>query len=285
MNYCFEEIADKTAEALVQASTTFRPDQIKAYQAAIAKEDNAHAKWVMETILENAQIAAEKKLPLCDDTGIPHVLLEIGSEAVVPPGFFSAVEEGIVRGLRMLPGRPMAVKGSDIERITQSAGLSGRSEDLALAPVQIRNISGAQIRLTVLMLGGGPEIRGKTQRVFHKHSLEVVLDEIVSWAREGADKLGCLPCTLLLGIGRTNVEAASLALEAGAHGNFQVQSELERRITDAVNDSGIGALNLGGKTTALATFLKVGPQRASGVRVVSLRLGCCFDPRRATISF
>ena len=70
-------------------------------------------------------------------------------------------------------------------------------------------------------------------------------------------------------------------MEAMAKGNFLVQSEMEQRITDAVNQSGYGALGLGGNTTVLGTFVKVGPQRASGIRVVSMRLGCCFDPRRA----
>lgn len=74
-------------------------------------------------------------------------------------------------------------------------------------------------------------------------------------------------------------------MEAMAKGNFLVQSDIEKRITDAVNESGCGALGLGGKTTVLGTFVKVGPQRASGIRVVSMRLGCCFDPRRAECLF
>ncbi len=153
------------------------------------------------------------------------------------------------------------------------------------APIQIEIVSGKEIRLSVLMLGGGPEIRGKTERVFHKHSLDVVVGEMVSWAREGAAKLGCLPCVLCFGIGRTNVEAASLALKAMKDGSFNRQNEMEAHITSLINDSGIGPLGLGGVNTALATFVKVGPQRASGVRIVSLRVGCCFDPRRASVTF
>ena len=68
-------------------------------------------------------------------------------------------------------------------------------------------------------------------------------------------------------------------------GDFGKQSELEQSVTDAVNADGPGALDVGGRTTVLGTFVKVGPQRASGVRVVSLRVGCCFDPRRATRSW
>lgn len=179
----------------------------------------------------------------------------------------------------------MGVKGNDLERISQRGGLSEDSGAVLAAPIQTRHVPGKNIKLTVMMYGGGPEIRGKTLRVFHKHSERIVIDEMIAWGVEGAKLLGCLPCVLVFGVGRSNYEAASLALEAMAKGNFLVQSEMEQKITNEVNRSGLGALGLGGKTTVLGTFVKVGPQRASGVRVVSMRLGCCFDPRRAECTF
>lgn len=282
---CYEEIVAKTAETLVEASTTFRPDQIEAYRRAAAAEGSKATRWVLEKILENADAADKTRFPLCDDTGIPHVLVEVGEEAALPKGFLKAVEEGVARGLRALPGRPMAVKGEDLERISQSAGLHDDPGALLMAPPQFRAVPGDAVTLTVLMYGGGPEIRGKTLRVFHKHSADVVIDEMIAWGVEGAKLLGCQPCILSFGIGRSNLEAASLSMEAMAKGDFTRQSEMERRITDGVNESGVGALGLGGDCTVLGTFVKVGPQRASGIRVVSLRTGCCFDPRRATTTF
>ena len=279
------EVSEKTAQTLVRASTVFRPDQIAAYKRAVEKEESPHAKWVLNNILENAEIAEQKSFPLCDDTGIPHLFIEIGDECAVPAGFYRAVEEGVAKGLRMLPGRPMAVKGNDEERISQCKGLYESPDALSMAPVQTRRVPGKDIRLTVMMYGGGPEIRGKTLRVFHKHSLDTVINEMIAWGVEGAKLLGCLPCVLVFGIGRSNYEAAALGMEAMAKGDFLVQSDIEKRITDAVNESGCGALGLGGKTTALGAFVKVGAQRASGIRVVSMRLGCCFDPRRAECLF
>lgn len=283
MGVSCEKVVEAVGEALIRASTTWRPDQKQRYAGALASESSEKAKWVLETLVDNFLVAADKLLPLCDDTGIPHVFVEIGDGAELPAGFLAAVEEGVKAGLRRLPGRPMAVAGDEIQRITQSAGLAEDPGALAPAPVQVRRIPGDKVKITVLMLGGGPEIRGRTMRVFHGHSLDVVLAEMVRWAREGAAKLGCLPCVLAFGIGRTNVEAASLALEAMKDGDFTVQGPLERRVTEEVNHTGIGPLGLGGNTTALATFIRVGPQRASGVRIVSLRVGCCFDPRRATV--
>ena len=277
-----DNIIGNVANTLIKASVSFRTDQIKRYEAALEAENNMQAKWVLTNILENAKVGDEQKLPLCDDTGIPHVFLEIGDEVSLPAGFLKAVDQGIAQGLQKLPGRPMAVKGNDVERLTQEAGLYGDPEKLIPAPIQVRRVPGEQVKLTVLMLGGGPEIRGKTMRVFHKHSLEVISNEMISWAKEGATLLGCQPCVLAFGIGRTNVEAASLALEAMKDGDLLEQSDLEQYITDEVNKSNVGPLGVGGSTTALGTFIKVGPQRASGVRVVSLRVGCCFDPRKAT---
>lgn len=280
-----EEIVDQVADAVVRASTSYTPDQLRAYKACLAKEPNPHACWVLEGLIENALKAQEVKLPLCDDTGIPHVVIELGSEAQMPAGFLPAVEQGIAEGLMRLPGRPMGVIGNDVERITQSAGLSPRSDGVLMAPIQLKNVPGSNIKLTVLMMGGGPELRGKTLRVFHKHSFDIVLDEMVEWAKDAVAKLGCQPAVLAFGIGRTNLEAASLALDAMKDGNFDVQSEIEKEITTRVNATGIGPLSLGGETSVLATFLKVGPQRASGFRVISLRTGCCVDPRRASVTF
>ena len=69
--------------------------------------------------------------------------------------------------------------------------------------------------------------------------------------------------------------------QALVDGTYERQSDLEREITERVNESHVGALGLGGDTTVLATFMKVGPQRASGVRIVCMRPCCCFEPRIA----
>ena len=90
-----EEIVDQVADAVVRASTSYTPDQLRAYKACLAKEPNPHACWVLEGLIENALKAQEVKLPLCDDTGIPHVVIELGSEAQMPAGFLPAVEQGI----------------------------------------------------------------------------------------------------------------------------------------------------------------------------------------------
>lgn len=277
----YEKIVNKVSETLVTAGSTFSEDKIRAYKRAINKESNPQSKWVMEQILENAYVAAENRGPLCDDTGIPHIYLEVGKNHSVSGEMISAIHEGVAKGLRTLPGRPMAIKGNDEQRLDQSGGLNEDSGALLPAPIQIRNVDEDVLRVYVLMEGGGPAIRGKDYRVFHKHSVDTVVAEIVSWAKEAVAQLGCSPCTLAVGIGRSHYEAAAMMMEAQVHGNYDIQSELEKKITEEVNKANIGALGLKGDTSVIATFLKVGPQRASGVRIVCLRPCCCFEPRVA----
>ena len=276
-------IIDKVADCLVRAGSTFREDQKEAYRKAIADEKNSNACWVMRQVLDNALVAENRRGPLCDDTGIPHLFLEVGPNKAVTGALLEEIKEGVRQGLRQLPGRPMAIKGDDYSRIDQSGGLNEDSGALASSPILIKPLDEDVLRLTVLMLGGGPAIRGITQRVFHKHSVDVVIEEIVNRAKPAVSQLGCSPCVLAVGIGRSQFEATSMMMEAMAKGNFNEQSDFEQRITTKVNEAEVGPLGLGGKHSVLATFAKIGPQRASGVRIVALRPCCCFEPRRASV--
>ena len=276
-------IREKVADCLVRAGSTFREDQKEAYRKAIADETNGQSCWVMQQVLDNAIVAEERRSPLCDDTGIPHLFLEVGKNRSVSGTMMQEIMEGVEMGLRQLPGRPMAIMGDDNARIDQSGGLNPDSGALKPSPILIKPVDEDVIRLTVLMLGGGPAIRGITQRIFHKHNVDVMIDEIVNRAKEGVSKLGCSPCVLAVGIGRSQFEATSMMMEAMVYGDFSKQTDFERKITEKVNEANIGPLGLGGKHSVLATFAKVGPQRASGVRIVALRPCCCFEPRRASV--
>lgn len=276
-------IVEKVADCLVRAGSTFREDQKEAYRRAIADETNEQSCWVLRQVLDNALVAEDRKSPLCDDTGIPHLFLEVGKNRSVSGAKMQEIMEGVEMGLRKLPGRPMAIMGDDSARIDQSGGLNPDSGALKPSPILIKPIYEDVIRLTILMLGGGPAIRGITQRIFHKHNVDVVIEEIVNRATLAVRQLGCSPCVLAVGIGRSQFEAASLMMEAMAKGDFAVQSEFENEITERVNATNVGPLGLGGKHSVLATFAKVGPQRASGVRIVALRPCCCFEPRRASV--
>ena len=133
-------IVEKVADCLVRAGSTFREDQKEAYRKAIAKESNAQSCWVMQQVLDNAIVAEERRSPLCDDTGIPHLFLEVGKNRSVSGEMMQEIMEGVELGLRQLPGRPMAIMGDDNARIDQSGGLNPDSGALKPSPILIKPI-------------------------------------------------------------------------------------------------------------------------------------------------
>lgn len=277
------DIVNLIRDAVIEASTTFRKDQFDAYKRALDMERDENASWMLELLIKNAEIANKNKFPLCDDTGIPHVLLEIGEDVKIPGNFFEDIRYGIKKGLQELPARPMAVRGNGIERIEQSKGLYQDPGKLISPSFIIDKTNEDGVNINVLMLGGGPEIRASTYRVFHKRDNRKIFNEVKTWMRSEVPMLGCTPCIPAVGIGRTHFEASSLMLKAMVHGNLNMQSEIEEEITESINGSKIGTLGIGGSVTALGSFVKIGPQRASGVRILSMRPCCLIEPRRSTV--
>lgn len=286
-------ILDDISKTIIDASTTLSCDKYDALKRAIELEDNENAKWALEQILENYKVAQDIKFPLCDDTGIPHVIVEIGEDRQLSGKLINQIHRGIELGLNNLPARPMAVIGDEVQRINQSEGLFEKPGMLRPVPILIdngldehsykRDISPDTLNIHFILEGGGPEIRAKTLRVYHKRSFDNVINTACEWLEESLKMLGCTPSIPAIGIGRTHYEATSLLLKAIAYGNLDNQSEHEKRITNRLNKTDIGPMGFGGKTTVLGTYLNIGNQRASGVRIVSIRPSCFVEPRVATL--
>ena len=243
------DLIEKVQDAVVNAGSSYSEDRLAAYENALKLEkelNNENAVWALEQI--------------------PHVLIEIGEKREIPKGFFNEINIGIAQGLDKLPGRPMAVKGNDIERIEQSQGLYNESHMMKPASFLIEEkdessygrligVDEDKIRITILLEGGGPEIRAKTYRVFHKRDSKIVFGEALDWLKE------------------------SLAMLGG------YQSDIEKYIAEELNKTNIGPLGLGGKTTVLGSFVNIGSQRASGVRIVAARPACFVEPRVSSFEF
>ena len=146
-------VKEKVADCLVRAGSTFREDQMEAYRRAIANEEIESSCWVMQQVLDNALVAEKNRGPLCDDTGIPHLFLEVGKNRAVTGELLEEIKDGVRQGLRQLPGRPMAIKGDDYARIDQSGGLNEDSGALAPSPILIKPVDEDVLRLTIMMLG------------------------------------------------------------------------------------------------------------------------------------
>ena len=88
----YDEIVALVRDTLVDAGSTFRPDKKEAYKRAIETERNEKAKWVLEQVMENAEVAERDKSPLCDDSGIPHLVLEVGEDCAVTGKMLDAIK-------------------------------------------------------------------------------------------------------------------------------------------------------------------------------------------------
>lgn len=287
------DIIEDVSNTIIEASTNLSKDKYNALKKAISIEDNENALWTLNQILKNYKVANKVKFPLCDDTGIPHVIIEMGEKREITGNLIAQINEGIKEGLNNLPARPMAVKGNDIERIEQSKGLYDNPGQMKAASFLIdsfsddstykRDISPDTLNIHFILEGGGPEIRAKTYRIYHKRSVVNVMDTAIGWLEESLKMLGCTPSVPAIGIGRTHYEAASLLLKSIVYGNLDFQNELEEYVTERLNKTNIGPLGFGGKTTVLGSFVNIGNQRASGVRIVSVRPSCFVEPRVATL--
>ena len=278
------DIVDKVSDCIIEASTRLSDDKKDALKLAIDNEDNENALWALKQILKNYEVGQESRFPLCDDTGIPHVIIELGRNREITSDMITQINEGIYQGLNRLPARPMAVRGNAIERVEQSKGLF---DDPGLMRPASFLIDDAQnpdtLNVHFLLQGGGPEIRAKTYRVYHRRSFDIVIREAISWLEDSLKLLGCTPSIPAIGIGRTHYEASSLMLKAMVYGNLNDLSDEERYVTQKLNESNIGPLGFWGKTTVLGIFLRIGNQRASGVRIVSVRPSCFVEPRKSTL--
>lgn len=288
------DITQQISNSIVEASTNLSDDKLRALKKAISTEDSANAQWALEQILENYQVAEKTNFPLCDDTGIPHVIIEVGEEREISGELINQIHKGIELGLNNLPARPMAVKGDEKERIEQSIGLYESPGMLRPAPILIDNINDEStykrdinpdtLNVHLLLEGGGPEIRAKTYRVYHKRSIENVIDTACEWLENSLRMLGCTPSIPSISIGRTHYEATSLLLKSIVYGNLDNQNTYEDYVTNKLNQTNIGPLGLGGKTTVLGSYVNIGNQRASGVRIVSVRPSCFVEPRVSTLN-
>lgn len=278
------DIVEKVSDSIIEASTSLSEDKKNALKSAIKNETNENASWALTQILKNYEVGEKTRFPLCDDTGIPHVIIELGAEREITSELMAQINEGIYQGLNKLPARPMAVKGNDIERIEQSCGLYDDPGLMKPASFLIDNAQNPDaLNIHFLLQGGGPEIRAKTYRVYHKRSFDVVINEAINWLEDSLKLLGCTPSIPAIGIGRTHYEASSLMLKAMIHGNLDNLTPEEKYVTEKLNRSNIGPLGFGGSTTVLGTFIKIGNQRASGVRIVSVRPSCFVEPRKSTL--
>lgn len=263
------DLIDSVADALQFISYYHPLDFIQAVHDAYLREKSEAAKDAMAQILVNSRMCAEGHRPICQDTGIVTVFLEIGMDVQWDSEL--SVEDMINEGVRRAYTHPDNVLRPSI--LNDPAGTRKNTGDNTPAVIHMRVVPGNKVEVHVAAKGGGSE--NKAKLVMLNPS-----DSIVDWVVETMPKLGagwCPPGILGIGIGGTAEKSAVLAKQAllapidiqelKSRGPQNRIEELRLEIFDAVNSLGIGAQGLGGVTTVLDVKILDYPTHAASLPV------------------
>lgn len=257
-------------ELAARASLELPKDVESAIAEALERETSSLGRYALGMILENAEVARREGLPLCQDTGMFHLFVELGEGVALPHSFQAAVDEGIRRATRRVPLRSSLVDLPIRER-------RDRGDN---TPVRVHVSGGGpegEARLTLLAKGGGSENATSLHLLLPGEGEEGVRRVVLEAVRaRGAQ--ACPPLVVCVGVGGDAGEALELALrgllrpvgERNPRGDL---ARLEEELLAEVNATGIGAAGLGGDTTALDVHLQEAPTHIACLPV-GVVLGC-----------
>ncbi|MDT8399339.1 MAG: fumarate hydratase [Pseudomonadales bacterium] len=264
-----QDVIQSVADALQYISYYHPLDFIQAVNRAYEREESQAAKDAMAQILINSRLCAEGKRPICQDTGIVTVFVEVGMDLRWQADM--GLEEMINEGVRQAYTHPDNVLRASI--LSDPAGARKNTGDNTPAVIHTRIVPGDRLSITVAAKGGGSENKAKLAMLNPS-------DSIVDWVLKTVPTMGagwCPPGMLGIGIGGTAEKAAVLAKEAlmdpididelRVRGPRNRIEELRLEIMDKVNDLGIGAQGLGGLTTVLDVKIRDYPTHAASLPV------------------
>lgn len=262
-------LTDATEKALIEAEIRLPSDVLAALRKAAAAESNEGARSELATILENIALAEERRVPICQDTGVPVVYLTLPPDIPLSPSIYEAVREGVRRATVAVPLRPNVVDPITRRNTGDNTGVG--------MPI-IHVTPGDRLTVTVLPKGAGSENASRLGMLLPSR-----VDDIPKFVTETMLIAGGRPCPpvfLGVGIGGTFDGVAALAKEALLL-PLDTMDGYEQEICDAVNALGIGPMGLGGDTTALAVKVKRADCHTASLPVaVNVQ---CWACRRATV--
>jgi len=252
------------------------PDVIIALKQAREKEKSPVCRDVLDRILENVEIAGKEQIPLCQDTGVAVVTLELGQEVHISGGdLYTAVNEGVRQGYDKGYLRKSIV--------SQPCFARANTEDNTPAMIHIDIVPGDRLKISVLPKGGGSENCSRLTVLTPAEGRQGVLDFVVNLV----DEVGCNACPPVIigvGVGGTTDKTMFIAKKAllrkvGEPSPDPEVADLEREILGRVNNLGIGAMGYGGTVTALAVHVETFPCHIASLPVaVNMQ---CWCARRA----
>ena len=257
------------ARLCVEACTQLPHEVESLLQRACETEPFAPARETLGLICQNACIAREQNMAICQDTGMAVVFAEVGQDVHITGGLLeNAVNEGVARGYTEGFLRKSIV-GDPIRR--------GNTGDNTPAVLHVKLVEGNQLKLSVSPKGFGSENMSRIAMLTPAQGLQGVKDFVVETAKLAGSN-PCPPMMLGVGVGGTFERCAQLAKEAlaqlreGPHPDPYYDA-LEKELLEEINALGIGPQGFGGKTTALSVRIKACPTHIAGLPV-AVNVGC-----------
>ena len=264
-----ERIENTVAELCIKANLYLPSDLESCIKCRAQDEKSEVGRNVFDDIIENIRAARDEKIPICQDTGMAVVFIELGQEVHVAGGLLEdAVNKGVARGYTDGKLR-FSVVSDPIERVN-----TGNNTP---AVIHLRLTAGDKIKITVAPKGFGSENMSALKMM----TPSVTVDEIVSFVVESVSKAGSNPCPPIVvgvGIGGDFEQCAYLAKKAlcrpvSVRNSKPLYEELENRMLKEINRLGIGPQGFGGTVTALAVNIEQAPTHIAGLPV-SVNVGC-----------
>ena len=256
-------LTDVIEKLCIEANNHLPSDVKCAIKDCRACEDGEIAKGVLDNIIENFEIADNENVPICQDTGMACVFLEIGQDVHLTGGDLrEAVDEGVRRGYD---------KGYLRKSVVKDPVRRGNTGDNTPAMLYTEIVPGEQIKVTVGPKGFGSENMSRVFMLKPADGIEGVKNAILTAVRDAGPN-ACPPMVVGVGIGGTFEKCAlmakeALTREAGTHSDIPWAKELEEEMLDKINKLGIGPGGLGGTTTALAVNVNTYPTHIAGLPV------------------
>ncbi len=280
----FEQVVRTVRNLCIDACHQLPEDVVAAIRNAVEHEESATGRHILQLMLQNAEMARDQMLPICQDTGVAVVFVEQGNQVFIEPPsgrpdatLADAVNDGVRAGYTDGYLRKSIV--------TDPAGGRTNTQDNTPAVIHHQFVPGDGLKLTVMPKGAGCENRSQCTMLTPAQGVQGVKDFVVNVvAQAGAD--ACPPFVVGVGVGGNFESACLLSKKALLRRLDQSHpdpacAELEMELLERVNDLGIGPQGLGGRMTALAVLLEVGPCHIASLPV-AVNIECHAHRHKST---
>lgn len=264
-----DKITEEVKRMAIEAAYFLPEDVQKSLEDSREKDDWPLAKEILDQILENAEIARTEEVPMCQDTGMAVVFVEMGQDVHVEGGFIEdAINEGVRKGYEEGYLRKSVV-GDPIERVN--------TKDNTPAVIKYKIVPGDELKLIFAAKGFGSENMSRLTMLKPADGLEGVKKFILETV-ELAGPNPCPPIVVGVGIGGTFDKAADMAKEVlmrplDQYHEKEFYADLERELEEKVANLGVGPQGFGGRTTALRVMIKEYPTHIAGLPV-AVNINC-----------